>query len=107
MPLPELENILSMISSHHAVLGFMFLTRGQPFSIVKQSGVIFEGEQGRKYASTVARIMESVQIGLDDIHDEDTEGVSNVVVCMKCTSSKWEPCRIAFGLLGSVQKGMR
>ena len=104
MPLPELENILSMISSHHAVLGFMFLTRGQPFSM---SGVIFEGEQGRKYASSVARIMESVQIGLDDIHGEDTEGVSDVVVRMKCTSSKWELCRIAFGLLGSAQKGMK
>jgi dynein light chain roadblock-type len=73
---PELEHTLTLLSSNRSVLGYMFLSRGHPVSIIRHSGVVFEGEQGRKYASAIARIMESVQVGLEDIHGEDSDGVS-------------------------------
>ncbi|KAF7364939.1 Dynein light chain roadblock-type 2 [Mycena venus] len=45
---PELEQTLTMLSSHRAVLGYIMLGRGHPVSIVRHSGVIFEGEQGEE-----------------------------------------------------------
>jgi dynein light chain roadblock-type len=47
-------------------------------SIIRHSGVIFEGEHGRRYASAIARIMESVQIGLTEIHGEDGDEADDV-----------------------------
>ena len=76
---PELEQTLTLLSSNRAVLGFMFLSRGHPVSIIRHSGVIFEGEQGRKYATAIARIMENVQIGLEEINGEDSDGVSEAM----------------------------
>jgi dynein light chain roadblock-type len=68
----ELEQTLTLLSSHRSVLGYVFLSRGQPTSIIRHSGVIFEGEQGRKYASAIGRIMDGVQGGLED---GDSDGV--------------------------------
>ncbi|EPQ53817.1 hypothetical protein GLOTRDRAFT_45417, partial [Gloeophyllum trabeum ATCC 11539] len=65
---PELEQTLTLLSSHRSVLGYMLLSRGHPVSIIRHAGVVFEGEQGRKYAHAVARIVESVQQGL--VEDE-------------------------------------
>ncbi|KIM83522.1 hypothetical protein PILCRDRAFT_69324 [Piloderma croceum F 1598] len=62
----ELEQTLALLSSHRSVLGYVLLSRGQPVSIIRHSGVIFEGEQGRKYASAIGRIIDSVQGGLED-----------------------------------------
>ncbi|KAF8627884.1 hypothetical protein AX15_004200 [Amanita polypyramis BW_CC] len=75
---PELERALSTLSSHRSVLGYMLLSRSQPVSIIRHSGVIFEGEQGRRYAGVIARIVESVQGGLDEIHAGETDGVSTL-----------------------------
>ncbi|KDR73020.1 hypothetical protein GALMADRAFT_72996 [Galerina marginata CBS 339.88] len=63
---PELEQTLSMLSSHRSVLGYMLITRGLHPSIIRHSGVVFEGEQGKRYAAVVARIVESVQAGLEE-----------------------------------------
>ncbi|KIM44056.1 hypothetical protein M413DRAFT_17909 [Hebeloma cylindrosporum] len=63
---PELEQTLSMLSSHRSVLGYMLITRGLHPSIIRHSGVVFEGEQGKRYAAVVARIVESVQSGLEE-----------------------------------------
>ncbi|KAJ7288012.1 hypothetical protein C8J57DRAFT_1047689 [Mycena rebaudengoi] len=70
---PELEQTLSLLSSHRSVLGYMLLSRGHPVSIIRHSGVVFEGEQGRKYAGAIARIVESVQSGLEEVHSGDSE----------------------------------
>ena len=75
MPL-ELEQTLALLSSHRSVLGYMLLSRGQPVSIIRHSGVVFEGEQGRKYASVIGRIIESVQGGLEEVYGNDSDGVS-------------------------------
>lgn len=75
---PELEQTLSLLSSHRSVLGYMLLSRGHPVSIIRHSGVVFEGEQGRKYAGAIARIVESVQSGLEEVHSGDSEAVSRV-----------------------------
>lgn len=72
---PELEAQLAMLSSHRSVLGYMLLSRGHPASIIRHSGVIFEGEQGRKYATVIGRIVGSVQGGLEEIHVGETDGV--------------------------------
>jgi dynein light chain roadblock-type len=72
----ELEQTLALLSSHRSVLGYMLLSRGQPVSIIRHSGVIFEGEQGRKYASAIGRIVESVQGGLEEVYGSDSDGVS-------------------------------
>ncbi|KAL4252727.1 GAMAD family protein [Abortiporus biennis] len=70
---PELEQTLTLLTSHRSVLGYMLLSRGQPATIIRHSGVIFEGEQGRKYAHAIARIVESVQTGLEEVAGETTE----------------------------------
>ncbi|KAF8694642.1 hypothetical protein AX14_001993 [Amanita brunnescens Koide BX004] len=71
---PEYEQTLSMLSSNRSVLGYMLLSRSHPVSMIRHSGVIFEGEQGKRYAGVVARIVESVQGGLDEIHAGETDG---------------------------------
>jgi dynein light chain roadblock-type len=68
---PEVEQTLAALSGHRSVLGFMFLSRGHPISIIRHSGVIFEGEQGKKYASAISRIIDSVQVGLEDVSGGD------------------------------------
>lgn len=73
---PELEATLALLSSHRSVLGYMLVSRGHPVSLIRHSGVVFEGEQGRKYASVIGRIVESVQGGLEEIHAGETDGVS-------------------------------
>ena len=68
---PEFEQTLSMLSSHRSVLGYMLVTRGQHPSIIRHSGVVFDGEQGKRYAAVVARIVESVQAGLEEVRVDD------------------------------------
>lgn len=73
---PEIEQTLTMLSGHRSVLGYMVLSRGGTVSIVKHSGVVFEGDQGKKYAAVIERIVDSVQTGLEEISGEQNEGVS-------------------------------
>ena len=49
----------------------MLITRGHHPSIIRHSGVVFEGEQGKRYAAVVARIVESVQSGLEEVRADD------------------------------------
>ena len=49
----------------------MLVTRGHHPSIIRHSGVVFEGEQGKRYAAVVARIVESVQAGLEEVRVDD------------------------------------
>jgi dynein light chain roadblock-type len=81
---PELEQTLTMLSSHKSVLGYMLLSRGQPVSIIRHSGVVFDGEQGRKYASAIGKIIQSVQAGLEEIHGENADAVSGSFVRVFC-----------------------
>ncbi len=60
---PELEQTLALLSSHRSVLGYMLLSRGHPTSIIRHSGVVFDGEQGKKYAGVISRIVETAQLG--------------------------------------------
>ncbi len=73
---PELEQTLTLLTSHRSVLGYMLLSRGQPVTIIRHSGVVFEGEQGKKYASAIARIVHSVQTGLEEVSGGHSDGVS-------------------------------
>jgi dynein light chain roadblock-type len=73
---PELEQTLAMLSAHRSVLGYLLLSRGDQVSIIRHSGVVFEGEHGKKYASVIGRIVESVQTGLEEVSGEENEGVS-------------------------------
>lgn len=75
---PELEQTLALLSSHRSVLGYMLLSRSHPVTIIRHSGVIFEGEQGRKYASAIGRIVQSVQTGLEEVGSGQTEGVRSI-----------------------------
>ena len=77
---PEIEQTLTMLSGHRSVLGYMVLSRGA-VSIIKHSGVMFEGDQGRKYAGVIERIVDSVQAGLEEISGEQNEGVSSLPLC--------------------------
>lgn len=78
---PELEATLALLSSHRSVLGYMLLSRGHPVSIIRHSGVVFDGDQGKKYASAIGKIIESVQSGLEEVHGSDHgDGVSNSIL---------------------------
>jgi dynein light chain roadblock-type len=41
--------------------------------------VVFEGERGRKYAGVIARIVESVQAGLEEVSNTGVEDSSETV----------------------------
>ncbi|KAJ3937578.1 MAG: hypothetical protein NXY57DRAFT_364995 [Lentinula lateritia] len=71
---PELEQTLALLSSHRSVLGYMLLSRGHPASIIRHSGGVFDGEHGKKYAGVIARIVETVQAGLEEINGVESEG---------------------------------
>lgn len=73
----ELEQTLAMLSSHRSVLGYLLITRGHQPSIIRHSGVVFEGEQGKRYAAAVARIVESVKQGLQDVRAGDGLSVAS------------------------------
>jgi dynein light chain roadblock-type len=75
LPTPELEQTLALLSSHRSVLGYLLLSRGQPVSIIRHSGVVFEGEHGRKYAFAIGKIIDSVQSALEEVSGEVNEGV--------------------------------
>jgi len=70
---PELEATLQMLSSHRTVLGILVLSRATLPSIIRHSGVVFEGEQGKKYAKAVGRIVAACKTGLDEV--DGGEGV--------------------------------
>ena len=74
--LAELEQTLVLLLLHRSVLGYVLLSRGHPISIIEHSGVIFEGEQGRKYAGAIGKIIESVQGGLEEVYGNDSDGGS-------------------------------
>jgi len=72
IPVPaELEKTLGTLTSHRSVLGYLLIARGGAgsASIIRNSGVVFEGEKGRKYASVIAKIVESVQAGLEEVNN--------------------------------------
>jgi len=70
----ELEQTLALLSSHRSVLGYLLLSRGDQVSIIRHSGVVFEGEQGRKYASVIGKMVESVQAGLEEVSGSENDG---------------------------------
>ena len=74
---PGLESTLALLASHRSLLGYMLLSRTQPISIIRHSGVVFEGEQGRKYAGVIGRIVESVQAGLAEISGSGATAAEN------------------------------
>lgn len=66
--LSELEQTLTTLISHRSVLGYLVLSRtAEPVSIVRSAGVIFEGEQGRKYAQAVKNIVDTCTTGLQEV----------------------------------------
>ena len=89
-PSPEMEQILTSLTSHRSVLGYMLLSRGHPVTIIRHSGVVFEGEQGRKYAHAVSRIVESVQAGLEEVSSDPSDTVSRPSVSAQPTDPS--PC---------------
>jgi len=94
-----------MLSSHRSVLGYLVLSRGHPVSIIRQSGVVFEGEQGRRYASAVARIVEGVQSALVEASGEENEGV-RVSNSMDMAAQHEHVCRMTFVSCGFALNGM-
>lgn len=63
----SLDSSLQSMVSHRSVLGCILLSRSSPASIIRHSGVVFEGEQGRKYATAIKRMVDAVQSGLEDM----------------------------------------
>jgi hypothetical protein len=98
---PELEQTLALLSSHRSVLGYLLLSRGDHVSIIRHSGVVFEGEQGKKYASVIGRMVESVQAGLEEVSGSENDGVRSdwvlsfaLLICFSRTrfaSCEYEP----------------
>ena len=69
----NLDSSLESMTSHRSVLGYILLSRSTPASIIRHAGSVFEGEQGKKYATAIKRMADTVQAGLEDI-----SGPSNV-----------------------------
>ncbi|KAG1888508.1 hypothetical protein F4604DRAFT_955492 [Suillus subluteus] len=64
----ELEQTLVLLSSHCSVPGYLLLSRRDHVSIIRHSGLVFEGEQGKKYASVMGKMVESVQAGSEEVN---------------------------------------
>ncbi|KAG1718241.1 uncharacterized protein EDB91DRAFT_1300370 [Suillus paluster] len=65
----------ALLSSHRSVLGYLLLSRGDHVSIIRHSGVVFEGEQGKKYANVIGKMVESVQAGLEEVSGSENDGI--------------------------------
>ncbi|KAG8907548.1 hypothetical protein FRB99_003706 [Tulasnella sp. 403] len=63
---PEVEQTIARLASHKSVRGVMICSRDGP--IIRQAGVVFEGEQGRKYATVIKRIVDTCKVGLEEIN---------------------------------------
>jgi len=70
---PDLEEKFAGISSHATVLGYMALSRSAPVTLVRSSGAIFEGERGKKYAASVAKMVDAVQSCLEDVGEDGAD----------------------------------
>ena len=92
---PELEHTLGPLTSHRSVLGYLLLSRGQPVSIIRHSGVVFEGEHGRKYAAAIGKMIDGVQSALEEVSGEANEGVCSSALCPSCATAK-APFRMKF-----------
>jgi hypothetical protein len=71
----ELEHTLALLTGHRSVLGYLLLSRTTPISIIRHVGAIFDGEQGRKYARAVGRIVDAVREGLEEVSVEGADTV--------------------------------
>jgi len=69
----DLEHTLESMTVHRSVLGYIVLSRATPASIIRHSGVVFEGEQGRKYAMVIKRMADMVQGGLEEVSGADLD----------------------------------
>ena len=103
---PELESTLAMLSSHRTVLGYLLLSRPSSSSaststsqghshshsipsfesvrIIRSSGVVFEGESGKRYAGAVGRIVDAVTRGLADVSGENGGSGDSVSIVIDC-----------------------
>ncbi len=81
---PELEQTLQMLSSHRTVLGVLVLSRASPPQIIRHSGVVFDGENGRKYAKAVGRIVEACKVGLEEIDGETVSPMCLAISIFRC-----------------------
>ncbi|KAG8763899.1 hypothetical protein FRC11_009421 [Ceratobasidium sp. 423] len=68
---PEVEYTLSRLSGHRNVRGVLVLARQG--AIIRYSGVAFEGEQGRKYAMAVKKIVDCCRTNLEEVGEEGDE----------------------------------
>jgi len=70
-PPPEVEQTIARLSAHKTVRGVMICSRDGP--IIRQSGSIFEGESGKKYAAAVKKIIDVCKAGLEEVNDAGDE----------------------------------
>lgn len=72
VPAPlEVEQTIARLSAHKTVRGVMICSREGP--IIRQSGSVFEGEQGKKYAAVVKKMVDACKTGLDEVNDAGDE----------------------------------
>lgn len=93
---PELEQTFALLTSHRSVLGYLLLSRGPQVAIIRHSGVVFEGDQGKKYAHAVERIVESVHTGLEEVAGESGDVVRSMslfsrVLIDSVSTAGWNP----------------
>jgi dynein light chain roadblock-type len=63
----EVEATIARLSAHRNVRGVMILSREGP--IIRNSGAVFDGEAGKKYALVVKKIVDSCRAGIEEIGD--------------------------------------
>lgn len=111
----ELEQTLALMTSHRSVLGYLLITRGVHPRMIRHSGIVFEGEQGKKYAAVIARIVETVQAGLEEIQGEDAVGETDDADLVRDFIAHWRlilvfinrDIRTRYDLCGYARKSMR
>ena len=60
------------------MLGYLLIAREIQASIIRQSGVVLEGEQGKRHEVFIAEIVDSVQSGLGEVGRDDSVPASGV-----------------------------
>lgn len=64
----DIDATITRLSSHRNVRGVMILSRDGP--IIRHTGAVFDGEQGKKYAGVVKKIVDCCTTGLEEAADE-------------------------------------
>ncbi|KZO91990.1 hypothetical protein CALVIDRAFT_488189, partial [Calocera viscosa TUFC12733] len=66
----EADTLITRLSAHRAVRGVLIISNPE-HAIIRASGPMFDGEEGRKYARVIGRVVRVVREGVQEVGEGD------------------------------------